>query len=136
MNRGAGAVLLQGLPQSYTPRAAYALTVVVTQPGLGVGGFQLSARFENGTQAGTLRAGAGEANRADVTMAAGVQYAHHLYDGAEPVARDSARWRIVWQAPAGAGPVLFHVVGNAGNDDASPLGDAVYTRAVRLNAGK
>lgn len=136
LDRGPGAVLLHGLPARYTPGAAYALTVVVTQPALGAAGFQLTARYEDGTQAGALRIGAREQARADVTVAGGVQYVHHLYDGSLPVAPDTARWRIVWQAPLEPGAVLFHVAGNAANDDSSPLGDAIYTRSARLTAGK
>jgi hypothetical protein len=135
VNRGGGAVLLQGLPERITPGAAYALTVVVTQPKMAAAGFQLTARHESGSQAGALRPAARETGRVDVTVDSTIAYVHHLYDGTLPV-KDTARWSIVWEAPRDARPVTFHIAANAANDDASPLGDAIYTHTVRVTAGK
>jgi hypothetical protein len=136
VNRGSGAITLQGFPERFTPGASYALTVLLTQPKLAAAGFQLTARFENGRQAGVLRPGPGERTRVEVTVDSAIAYVHHLYDGTVPVARDTARWSIVWEAPPDPGMVVFHIVANAANDDSSPLGDAIYTRSVRLTAGK
>ena len=136
VNSGSGRVLLQGLPERFTPGATYALTLVVTQPKLAAAGFQLTARYESGTQAGVLRPGARETRRADVTVDNTIAYVHHLYDGTLPAAPDTARWTMVWEAPRDGGTVVFHVAANAANDDSSPLGDAIYTRTVRVTAGK
>jgi hypothetical protein len=136
VNTGTGSVRLEGLPERFTPGRTYALNVIVTQPKLGAAGFQLTARYENGAQAGVLRVGAQESKRADVTTDSTIAYIHHLYDGTVPVVPDTARWQIVWQAPTRPGAVFFHVAANAANDDSSPLGDAIYTRTVRLNAAK
>jgi hypothetical protein len=48
--------------------------------------------------------------------------------------RDGAnQWTFEWTAPpAGAGPVSFHTAANASNDDASALGDFIYTLAVQV----
>lgn len=135
VNRGGGAVSLEGLPERFTPGATYALTLVVAQPKMAAAGFQLTARHESGTQAGALRAAARDTGRVDVTVDSTIAYVHHLYEGTLP-AKDTARWSIVWEAPRAAGTVVFHLAANAANDDASPLGDAIYTRTIRVTAGK
>jgi hypothetical protein len=129
VNTGGGRLLLTGVPERYTAGQRYTVIVTVVHAGAVAVGFEIAARFESGgAQAGSLAAGPNEAKRLEVTTAVGVQYAHHVWDGTEPVAPDTARWRVVWTAPAsGGGNVVFHAVGNASNSDNSPLGDYVYT---------
>lgn len=133
LNAPAGALTVDGLPETYEPGRAYLLTVVLRHPSLRRAGFQLAARVAGGEyrglQAGTLRpAGPGitvvwEARR-------GVAYAQH----ADPVVREAgeARWLVRWEAPASAlGPVVVHLAANAANDDNSPIGDLIYTATAQ-----
>ena len=135
---GRGTIAISGLPSMYEPGRAYVLTVSLSHPELGAGGFQLSARYAGGLRQGT-QAGALKAldPRVDVTGLAElpVQYARHTYDGTRPDSAGAKRtsWRIEWTAPADGGEVVLHVAANAANDDASPLGDFVYTRAFRTS---
>jgi hypothetical protein len=105
------------------------VTVTLTRPGLKLGGFQLAARFEDGTQAGSLARGPGEENRLAIAIEAqgGVQYANQRRPGAEPSSTNTATWTLVWTAPAVARPVTFHVAANAADNDESTRGDYVYT---------
>lgn len=135
VNTGSGILTIDGLPHEYEPGRPYTLIITIAQEQLSAGGFQMSARLTGGTQAGTLTAGPGDETRVDVTTSAGVQYIHHVYAGTHAVAPDTARWRVVWTAPA-AGEVVFHVAANAADDDESPLGDMIYAAALRTAPGK
>ena len=134
-NSGGGTLHLDGLPAEYIPGAAYPVTITIAQHGLRAGGFQMSARFEDGTQAGLLTAAPSDVDRVDVTTQADVQYIHHVYAGSRASVPDTARWHVVWTAPA-AGAVVFHVAANAADDDESPLGDMIYATSVRSAPGK
>jgi hypothetical protein len=48
-------------------------------------------------------------------------------EGSRLVAADTARWILVWAAPAAGGTVLVHAAGNAADGDDSALDDFVYT---------
>jgi hypothetical protein len=116
------------VPESYEGGKAYHITLTVMHPGARVFGFELAAREqEGGVQAGALAPLPGEEGRVGVTVDAGIAYAHHLRAGTAAATPDTARWQLVWTAPAAGGAVVFHAVANAANDDDSPLGDYVYT---------
>ena len=132
LNQEPGNVRIIGLPQYYTPGRAYQFAVVLTAPELKVGGFQLTARFENGRQAGRLEA----ANAGIVvSVSKGVEYVSHTLEGIS-AKNNTLRWELVWQAPAEAGgTVVFNVAANASNDDASPLGDHIHTAKIPVMLG-
>jgi hypothetical protein len=136
VNTGKGKVLLRGAPVTYAPGGVYRLTVMVTQPQLKVGGFELSARYENGKPAGVLSAAPADRARTGTTKMDSVSYIHHVVAGIKPVAKDTVRWALLWTAPKVPGTVVFHLAGNAGNEDDSPLGDFIYTAMARSTAGK
>jgi hypothetical protein len=156
VNTGTGSITIDGLPHEYEPGASYTLTITVAQASLTAGGFQLSSRFEDGSQAGSLRAATTDETRTDVTVHEGVQYIHHVYAGTRAVSPDTARWQIIWTAPPasdagerapashsashsasrGAAAVIFHFAGNAADDDESPLGDMIYAASARTVPGK
>jgi hypothetical protein len=132
LDSGTGRLLLSGVPDLYVPGREYPLTVLLVQVHLNAAGFQLTARFHDGHQAGAIAPGPREQGRVDVTTDRNIQYAHHIYDGTTPVSPDTARWVVLWTAPTGSPePVLFNLVGNAADDDMSPLGDFIYTASAR-----
>lgn len=119
-------------PRHYSPGATYTLTVTLTRPGMVIGGFQLTARFEEGgAQAGTMAATHGDRDRIKVTTDRGVQYAYHQRPGTALTGRNMVRWTLRWTAPAGGGSVRFSAAANAANEDDSQFGDYVYTASVR-----
>jgi hypothetical protein len=102
------------------------------RPGVRIGGFQLTARFEKGgAQAGALAPAEGDGERVKVSTDRGVQYAYHLRAGTRLTATNTVRWTLRWTAPSGSGSVLFHAAANAANEDDSQFGDFVYTALVR-----
>lgn len=117
------------VPAGWRPGEVYRIAVTVREPALGRAGFQLSARYRDGTQAGTLEP-AGP--RVRLARADGVTYASHSEEGAEPSAPGVATWDVFWTAPCATRPVVFDVAANAANDDDSPFGDRVG--AIRRTA--
>jgi hypothetical protein len=119
-------------PERYSPGKTYQVTLTLKKPGMKVGGFQLTARFErDSAQAGTLSLVDGQQARVKVAKDRGVQYAHHLRPGTQLTASGVVRWTLKWTAPAGRGAVLFHAAANAANGDDSQFGDFVYTARTR-----
>jgi hypothetical protein len=128
-------------PGAYQPGHAYTLTIELHQDDLAAGGFQLSARFADGPDAGA-QAGTLEPvdERARVQHQDGVAYASHTAAGAAPAAVEAGaggvasrtppagiRWQLEWTAPAEGGPVAFDVAAQVANDDASEFGERLYT---------
>ena len=136
VNAGTGSLTLDGLPLEYAGGVTYSLTITLVQRGLAAGGFQLSSRFTDGTQAGTLAHMPNDSARVAVTTAGRVRYIHHVYAGTRRSAPDTIAWQIRWTAPAADGTIVFHVAANAADDDASPLGDMIYTTSLRTVPGK
>ena len=132
VNAEGGRVTLTGVPERYVAGERYALTVTLARPGMVSGGFQLTARREQGgAQAGTLEAGPGEEARVKIERPGTVEYAGQRRAGARPVG-DALRWTLDWTAPTkAAGPVLFHVAANAADNDETVSGDFVYTAVTR-----
>ena len=136
LNAPGGALLIEGVPDSFTPGEAYVITVVVEGEGMGRAGFQAAARFQDGERAGTP---AGQLTPLDgrtiVRAEAGVDYVHHTAEGSELGPGDMASWSFEWVAPPDPAPVVFHVTGNSANGDNSPLGDLIYTAEVVVPKG-
>lgn len=135
LNAPDGALSLSG-PDSYEPGRSYQLRVELERVGMRRAGFQLAARFSEGTRAGR-QAGAlrGANDRLDILAdSTGIQYAQHRQAGSGLLKPGRASWTIDWTAPDAREPVAFHLVGNAANDDASEFGDFVYATSVAVRA--
>lgn len=123
----AGSFFLEGVPERFRPGQTYDLALVLTRPGMVVGGFQLSARFEgDGGQAGDLRIPTEAESRMAVVEERDVLYAQQRSAGMTLTSPDTVRWPLRWTAPDGPGPVVFHASGNVGDGDDSQIGDYVY----------
>ena len=129
VNAKPGQLTIAGVPERFTAGERYTLTITLTRPSMAVAGFQLAARFEKGgAQAGTLAAAPGEGKRVKVETQSNVQYVNQRVEGSAPAEPGSARWSLVWTAPAsGDGTVQIHVAANAADKDGSTRGDFVYT---------
>ena len=123
------------VPERYEPGATYDVRVRLRDPALKVAGFQLSARFADGARAGSQAGvlGAPDSSVLVVTTGEGISYASHADAGTLPSADGRASWTVRWTAPR-EGAVLFHVAANAGNDDASELGDRIHSAKARSDS--
>jgi len=138
LNEPGGGLTITGAPTSYEPGQTYQLEVVLRHAGMLRAGFQLAARFADGPAAGIQ---AGDFTPTDARSVVisdtllRVRYIEHTARGTD-LSGDAGRWIVRWTAPAGVGPsrgaVAFNAAGNAANDDDSPLGDFIYTTALRV----
>lgn len=139
LNDPDGSLRLEGLPAAYTAGARYTFVIALERAGLRRAGAQLAVRFvagpRGGNQAGRLQP---LDDRLEVVVeeASAIAYARQTLEGSGVDAPDRARWSIEWTAPGpeAEGPVVFHLAANAANDDASELGDHVYTAEYRIPA--
>jgi hypothetical protein len=137
LNDPGGMLRLSGIPGSYEAGHAYTLNILLARKDLGRAGFEIAARVAEGPQAGH-QAGKFEASDERVNVADSVvgsfgpvQYARHTAAGSSANS-DTTHWTVKWTAPAaGTGAVVFHLVGNAGNDDNSPMGDYIYSTSAK-----
>ena len=129
LNDPAGSLAITGVPAVYAPGDTHRVTIFLRRAGMRRAGFQLSARFSDGRQAGTLRV---VDSMATITGGATeVRYVHHTRAGSRLSRADTAQWTLEWVAPRRAPDVVeFHVAANAANDDNSEFGDFIYTLAT------
>lgn len=141
MNAPGGSLGLEGVPHSYVAGQTYPLTVTLSREGMKRGGFEIAARFASGRlkgkQAGAWRLLDGRAQIIPSTADPALRFVQHTLVGSRAPAPGSNSWTVEWTAPSpAAGPVQFNAAGNAANNDDSPLGDFIYTRAVRSTPAK
>ena len=135
VNVAPGQLTITGVPERYAAGTRYELTVMLTRPGMKIGGFQLAARFEaTGAQAGALEVRPADAKQIKIETSGGVQYANQLKAGTVLTMPDTVTWTLAWIAPPASGPVVFHASANAANDDEFAGGDYVYTATARSQA--
>jgi hypothetical protein len=135
LNAKPGQLTIAGVPDRFTPGQRYTLTLTLSHPTMKNAGVQMSARLENGgAQAGTLAAAPGDDTRVRIETQGGVQYANQRLDGTTLIEPRTARWTIVWTAPAAAGTVMFHAAANAADKDEATRGDFVYTAMAASRA--
>lgn len=112
VNRASGRVTILR-PDVYTPGQSVPITVNIqdTDPGRNRWGFQMSARFRDGRQAGRLLRGA----NTEVVTSNSVQYAYHA--PAQFLTGNSYTYTLTWEAPAdsSSGDVIFNAAANAAN---------------------
>ena len=121
------ALSINGLPKQPRSGVRYELTVTLEHPALRNAGFLLAVESEGGP-AGTLA----PADQRTETSGAS---ARSTWEGSFPGGPGRASWELVWTAPQPtAGPIVFSLWANAGNDDLSPLGDHPAHRSWQIAA--
>lgn len=132
INAGPGSFAIEGIPTAYQPGETYTVTVRLEDPDLEAAGFQLVARDEAGGQAGSWRS----LDEATQTVASrqvdGLSFVQQTLGGS--TFDRKAEWRMEWTAPEPGVSVRISGAANASNNDASPLGDRIYTLEMRVGA--
>jgi hypothetical protein len=125
-------VKLDSLPSMYKPQRTYRLQLRLQHPELKRGGFQMSARFEDGTPAGTFVIP--DTSLLRLQRAKAVDYLSHTMKGTDQVVGDTAVWNFEWVAPATQARVLFNLALNVSDQDASQFGDRIFTKVFYSGA--
>ena len=133
LNAEGSSATFENLPEAYLPGQSYEIGLLITgivfvpQGTERIFGLQLTAFFEDETQAGSL-----EPITPGLTtvQAGGVSFLTHE----EPLPSGQVDFR--WTAPpAGGGPVTLRVAANAGNNDEMESGDAISTNEAVIPEG-
>ena len=102
---------------------------------MSTGGFQLAIQDIAGKPAGKLNA-----NQDDVkTIIVDGTKQFYVQHSKPQKKRDNdthIQWTMVWTAPDGNRDLIIGVAAIAANDDASALGDYVYTATARINSSR
>lgn len=131
-NTAPGQLTLAGVPERFVPGQQYPLTITLSRPGMAAGGFQLAVRMvDGGAQAGTLELPPAEKERLAVQARNNIQYVNQRQKGTAPTEPGTVAWQILWTAPAMPASVVFHVTGNAADNDGSARGDSIFTTTAR-----
>jgi Reeler domain len=141
MNAPGGAVVLDGIPPSFMPGQTYPVTITIRREGLRRGGFEIAARFaggrQKGRQAGSWRLMDARAQLIPGAVDKALTFVQHNQTGSRTPTPGANTWTIEWTAPpAETGAVQFNVAANASNNDDSPLGDYIYTKAVKSSPSR
>lgn len=120
-------IRLDSIPAQFRGGHTYRLQLSVQHRELKRGGFQLSARFEDGGAAGEFVTP--DTNHVRVQQAKGIDYLSHTFTSSDRVAQDMIVWTIYWTAPSLLRRVVFNVAANVSNSDASEFGDRIFSAA-------
>lgn len=135
LDSGSGSIKVEILgATSYKPDYKHTLRITLTDPDAARWGFQLSSRLKGtSNKAGTITLKDPVNTRMESSNS--LEYVTHTGVGTYPGTRSSVTWDVEWAAPpAGAGPVVFYVAGNAANRDANFTGDRIYTASAEYAA--
>jgi hypothetical protein len=132
VNDPRGSLTVEGPDSLYTPSTPYEFTLTLQSERLLIGGFQLTARFEDGSQAGQFTWDGDDLTFTPATVDS-IQYLQHEGMGANLTSDGTISWSFTWIAPdEKSSPVIFNIAANAGNHDLSAFGDWIYVREFRI----
>jgi len=132
INDERGSLTVEGLGNTYIPGEQYELTISVESERLEVGGFQMTARFKNGSQAGEFR-WSGDRLTLTPHISDNIQYLQHSVSGTRPTSDRKVTWVFTWDAAIqDPSSVIFNISANAGNDDFSAFGDWIYVQEITV----
>lgn len=132
LNMDGGSLTLDGVPKSYEAGKDYEITVTLQSEQLEVGGFQMTARFEDGSQAGEF-SWDGDDLMFTPSVSDEVKYLQHSVSGTQQAEDQTIQWTFTWTAPEEDGEkVILNIAANSGNYDDSSFGDWIYAKEITL----
>lgn len=135
LNSGAGSLVVDGFPATYTPGTTYDLVVRLSDPDAVRWGFELTV-IDAGGQAAGAPANVNASTQLSTAAITGRIYAKHTLAGTQVGQTLQGSWPLQWTAPAaGAGGVSLYVAGNAANNGNLSLGDRIYTASFASAEG-
>ena len=150
VNMSDGILELTGMPEKVTSGNTYELEVLIGRPDLGAAGFQLTARFEDGSQAGSFTLN--DAVILTPNTPGTAQYVQHAVKNISPE-DDQKVWKFAWTAPErihkkkeksesdgtvskpSTDRIIFNIAGNAANGDESAFEDWILLKEFHVSVG-
>lgn len=133
LNPDGGSLSVSGIPSELSAGELIDINITVERDEMGAAGFQLSARYEDGSQAGKFKIGDNDRIMFSDAVPDSLQYVQHSNEGTNPSAENKNSWTVRWEAPESLkGPVIFNITSNAANGDQSEFGDYIYARELRV----
>jgi hypothetical protein len=134
LNPDGGSLEIAGIPEKISGKERLKIEITIEREALGAGGFQLSARYPDGKQAGSFDIAGKERIMFSRSVPDSLEYAQHSNAGTKPTTENSSSWTLNWEAPKSISePVIFNVAANAANGDQSEFGDFIYTREIKVH---
>lgn len=131
LNQPEGELSVTGIEDAYEPGREYTVGISVKREDMNRAGFQMTARFEDGTQAGTFELD--EELTTTPNIENKISYVQHGIGNVEAEGGEK-KWQVKWLAPDATGPVVFNIAANAANGDASEFGDWIYLKEIRIQS--
>lgn len=134
LNPDDGRLVVSGIPGRISGGENIEIQIRLERKELGRAGFQLSARYSDGKQAGHFDPGADDRIMFSKAVPDTLEYIQHSQRGSEPLSEHKTSWSLTWVAPDSlAGPVVFNIAANAGNGDQSEFGDFIYAEEIKVD---
>jgi hypothetical protein len=131
LNDGLGAILLFGVPPTYTPGQDYLVVAAISRDAMTRWGFEATALRSGGQMAGSF---GDSSNAVGEQTQLGIEYVSQTtLEGFDGTYADSlgAGWVFKWTAPPqGSGTVTFYAAGVGANHDNAATGDYTYTTSA------
>jgi hypothetical protein len=132
LNPDGGSLSVSGIPEKVSAGETIEIQIKVEREELGAAGFQLSVRFEDGSQAGRFMIAENERVIFSDSVPDSLQYVQHSSEGTQPSEENKNGWTVRWQTPKSAqGSVIFNIAANAANRDQSEFGDFIYAKEIK-----
>lgn len=133
LNPEEGSLSVSGIPSDLSGGEVLEIEIAVQREELGRAGFQLSARYADGSQAGKFAIDDDSSLMLSNTVPDSLQYIQHSNKGSEPRAENKTSWTVTWKAPKSlTGPVIFNIAANAANGDQSEFGDFIFAEEIQV----
>lgn len=133
LNWSEGSMQAKGIPVNITPGKTYQIDILVQREQIGSAGFQVSARFRNGKQAGQFLISENRNVMFTSQSSDSLQLVQHSAEGTVPEANGKHSWKIQWGAPdIISDSVVFSISANAANGDQSEFGDWIYNKVYTV----
>lgn len=133
LNQPEGELEVTGIKNSYEPGQEYTIQIYVKREDMNRAGFQMTARFEDGSQAGHFEIDDELTTTPNVEN--NISYIQHGVGKVEAEGGEK-NWKILWKAPTDTIQlVVFNIAANAANGDASEFGDWIYLEEIKIEPG-
>jgi hypothetical protein len=134
LNPEGGTLTVSGISKTIHNGDSVNIVITVKRKDLGRAGFQLSARYENGSQAGYFDIADKSSVMFSEAVADSLQYVQHSSSGSKVGNEEQNSWTVKWIAPKKRDEsVIFNITANAANGDQSEFGDFIYAKEIKVD---